>query len=440
MGRLQGSVTENFKTSILGSHAHAKLVLEKERNERVERALKSSEVRYAVFLSGMIKFQALTRMRAPRENFLRKVESVKIIKKAYKSLLNYRITRLSGAKKYKCSIKIQSQMRGYFGRRRYRRLLRAIQIISHYKPVFVAVSRKLSMLHKLRRLQLFLRRRFLAKKWCKQYSAKIVRRVFLRFFALLKYRRQQNAAIRLQALIRGHLCFVKLRKVRHARLVEMRDLLVLLWRLDNTKLLHRSNFWDLLGGSTSNCTHFIVKLHELELTRLWTDLGFISSVVNKKDPFLKQMGVIQSLALRPSELTSRVVRNPELAKRGVSIKEERQRLYRAMKTEADDRIRIGFFEKFGIANGKKRKQTLSDIVWTEGVDVNDSAAVIRSILSTDYEDAQWMQAVRAERLQADVLSVAAALLYRVQNNKQKRNRRSSLMAPVHGATESQHYQ
>lgn len=427
LARLQGPVTKKFKTSILASNAHAKLIVEKEQRQKMEEDVKDSELRFNVLVRGVTRLQACVRMRPSRIIFLRRLEAARIIEKAYLTLLNYRITRVSGAKKYKCSIRIQSMVRGYLQRLHYARLLRAIATINEYKSVFVAVSHRLSKLRKLRMLQLYYRRRFLEQRRRLKRCMHIVLKAVRKFVGLLKYRRRVYAAVTIQCLVRGHMCYVKLRQERYSRLESMREVLIVLWNLDHTKLQHRSNFWVLLGGSSKDCSHFNVKLHELELARLFERLGFFDGLLKKRDSFTSQLKTVIGLCSR-QQLASRIaISNPERTRRITAEKEDRQSLYRAMKSETDESARLIYFQKFGIENSKKRKQTLSERVWADNSSAADSAAAVRSILlSGKYEDTQWLQAVRSERLQADVLSVASALLVRVQN-KQKRNRRSSLL-------------
>lgn len=431
LARLHGSVSSTFKSSILGSNAHAKLLFEKDQRDKMEASVADAASRYSVFIRGVVRFQSYFRMRRPRLSYLRILEAALKIETAFRAMMSYRITRMSGAKKFTCSIKIQSRVRSFLARRYYIRILLAVKTISKFKSMFMAVTMRKVKLRKLIKLQMFCRRRFLRRKWQLMRCMAVVRKAVRNFLRLLRYRRYNNAAIRLQAFLRGRVRYVVLKKQRTSYLSVMRNMLVTLWRLDNTKLLYRSNFWILLGGDSENCSNFNVKLHELELSRLIVDLGLFGSVLNQKESFSAHIDTLQSLIDRPADLANRIQRsNPNLLKRAAALKEERLLIYRAMKGETDDHARIIFFEKFGISHAKKRKQTLSDRVWSEGSNADDSAAAVRGILSNVYEDMQWLQAVRAERLQADVLSVASALLYRVQHNKKKRSRRTSLLAPL----------
>ena len=293
--------------------------------------------------------------------------------------------------------------------------LTIFQSICRMKPVRERYCSKLASYLQMTRLVVQLqsfvrrnrhRRRYVLMKW-------VVAKLQV-LFRLNRLRRIHFRVSRLQALIRG----VHTRLVEAERRMQIftsrRFQALQLWAVERTSLGHRSRMWVLVD----KCSLLHLGLYEEELLRLYQSLGltdrnsqnylfkngaqvehsfegifavvqiFCRRVTNAANPLSPLAGGIASHMSFPatahsvssgySALTTSAGRPTSYAPQSTSDffilsyvdkeskdreEEERRELYTILKSQAGT-VNDGMFRDFGLVVTKKRKQVLSNTVWT----------------------------------------------------------------------------
>lgn len=296
-------------------------------------------------------------------------------------------------------------------------------------------------------------------------------------FRSRKYRKSfketKRKIIRLQAMFRKHVTFTQQTKRRAASLKQLRSLIVLLWGIEHTPLLYRSRFWILFDAPS----YLNIGIHEDELQRLQTVLGFDkttsasasasgSGSASASTPSQRRRGEnltrVVSARVLANQLT---VVNPDIkkviAEAAKAEAEERKRLYTAFKMDMSDAHLHVLFAAFAIDANKKRKQTLSTIVWLDPdkaatsscavvaannfkhvatsvrVPQRDAAGAVNGAVYVTAEDMEWMRSHRMRHIEANMLCIARGglqSLSRLSTQLRERNEQVRVLTDVVSAS------
>jgi DENN domain-containing protein 5 len=289
----------------------------------------------------------------------------------YRKRIRVQYRRVIAAIKLQCSIRI------YFGKKLLRqwKSLRALE--AQVKKI-VLVQSFLRMCAKLLRYQ-------------RIRSMLIRMQSYLRMRKhRLRFQRQRRMVVRLQSHVRGYLIRIKEQKKLRLLMNQYCQQLLLLWSWERTPLFHRSACWSILRfQKTSMSPHRFRYLDrglcEEELLRIYSSLDLYHhnsirikasmSFVEKflavdRDGALKQLAIASdhSKALfNAKEIRSSDAGLSSQAKAAVKAnlqreENERKAIYLVLKQTAEN-AKDQYYLPFGLQREKKRKQTLSNMLW-----------------------------------------------------------------------------
>ncbi|GAB5037240.1 Hypothetical protein NocV09_06800120 [Nannochloropsis oceanica] len=198
-------------------------------------------------IRGLVLAQALSRGHVARQLFRKQQRAATVIATHWRSFKRTQTLRASYLRTVRAVLTLQRGLRRHLTRRLLERRRAALQQIQPW--VRMAVAR--------RRYRRTIRGIAGGQALWRGYSTRC------------SYMIIRNLVVGVQAVARGWLQRLHAKAHREQRLSELRRHLFVLWRLANTPLLHRANFWKVFGG-----TGFLhLALHEDEVLRVWADLG-----------------------------------------------------------------------------------------------------------------------------------------------------------------------
>ncbi|KAG6609812.1 uncharacterized protein IUM83_00373 [Phytophthora cinnamomi] len=290
-------------------------------------------------------------------------------------------------------ISLQTQFRMYSARKKYRRQRSAA--ISIQRWVIARMKGKCD------------RQYFLALR----NGAIVIQKVYRAHYAVAKYRAQRKALLKLQFIARGYIVFykrsyknLKYQVVRAQSRIrgilcrkhttrwkatmfeECRRKVYSMWSRCDTPLLYRSKFWLTFNRSD----FFTIGVYHEEETRLNAYFGETRSsadIISRcKMSDTYSQDTTKSNEVRRSTLTAfkRIVspkaRSSQKTIKEVTakrIKEERGKVYNALKFHTQPPARLEYYKVFGIApDSKRKKKRLAAFVWTNYETADTSAEVV----------------------------------------------------------------
>lgn len=231
-----------------------------------------------------------------------------------------------------------------------------------------------------------------------------------------KYLRVLNGITRVKAHMKGWLV-----RKKHAQYIDKtielyQEQLLLLWNTEHTSLVYRSCFWLRISNATSKKSLVKIRFLELELSRIYNALGLASSN-GTKHTFSPHFDLVNKKYFSNGNQTVSLV-GPAAAVTDLNKKSLitfRNTIYLLLKYKSNAADNDNLFRRFNLLALKKRKQNLSQLLWTQNntamaVDYAQATKQI-CLMSNDalvLQDALRVDYLWSEMIRQDVYSVAAA--------------------------------
>ena len=232
-----------------------------------------------------------------------------------------------------------------------------------------------------------------------------------------QYRLKKAAISSIFAIVKGWATRRSISRMRQSLFDERRRQILLLWGVESASLFYRSEFW--MRICDGSATFFRLRLLGEELTRLYGSVG-PSAVEFGSTDFWKRYeaatGDVGS-SVRSGYAASKVAKGA-----AEDLMKERRDVYTYLKVETSSASRDSMYASCGLHNPKKRKQALSESLWTGNCTkaASTSAVLVTRVFGDSLSSRSAHLSAKArvaamvhKRLACSLGSVAAASLQAV---------------------------
>jgi hypothetical protein len=296
--------------------------------------------------------KSLFRMQPFRKHFkLQKASCIKI-QRTFRFVLLRRLSRRYNQQQQIILRRIQNTVRCFMTRRHFLKMRKsAIAIQAAFRRHTCAVAYQ-SMKRRIIALQ-SVRRGWMARSW---------------------YNRTMHRTEGIQKAVRGYLARKSTYNMREQILSALREVIFLLFKMNNTPLQERSLFW----LSSRRNSFMSLAVHREQVFVLWKALKLLAVEAEHLE------GSIFSMQQHAGRVLTYTRDRAHDVPDSAEVTNERTQLYTALKS-GGGRHNDSMFAAFGIENEKKRKRNLTSmLLWRNYATADASAKIVLEIVGVEY--------------------------------------------------------